>query len=318
MNAEIPSQTERRNVVKGGCLFSVEDVDVQNSEACDCMRPIRELVGKVHSEDCIKLMQAMRAKSVQMVFADTPFNLNKKYNSYKDNLDLSEYMVWTERWISECCRVLKDDGSMFIYNIPRLLVHTAPLLNDRLEFRHWIAWNSNGKPLGNTMQPAHYGILFYTKMRKSKFYDVRAPHVKCRKCKAHIKDYGGKEHLRHPFGYQISDVWNDIHRSRHNCRRIENHPCQLPVHLIERMILMTTDENDIILDTFSGGGSAAVAAKQMGRRYIGCDIDKGYSKAANKKYKNAELSRDPNGAFVSRHLGGIVSMRNVDLAKWKK
>ena len=273
--------------------------------------PLSELVGKVHHTDCITLMKSMRAKSVQTVFADPPFNLNKKYNSYQDNLELDDYMNWTQQWVAEVARVLKDDGSFFLYNIPRLLVQTVPLLNDLLEFRHWIAWNSNGKPLGKTLQPAHYGILYYTKTRQSKFYDVRAPHARCRKCDAYHKDYGGKEHLRHPFGYQVSDVWNDIHRVRHNCRRIDSHPCQLPVHLVERMILMSTDENDIVLDPFSGGGSATMAAKQLGRRYIGCDIDKEYVKAGNDKYREASSTKTPNGAYVL--YGRIASIRNIDL-----
>ena len=276
---------------------------------------ICELVGKVHVRDCIEMMQSIRAGSVQMIFADPPFNLNKKYNLYRDNMEFSEYLAWTEKWVLECCRLLRDDGSLFIYNIPKLLVYTAPILNEKLEFRHWISWNSNGRPLGKTLQPSHYGILFYTKTRESKFYDVRAPHPKCKKCGSFLKDYGGKEHLRHPIGYQVSDVWNDIHRSRHKKYRIENHPCQLPVHLIERLILMTTDNNDIVFDPFCGSGSAAVAAKQMGRRYIGCDIDSEYAKAANQKYKSAVEVKGEAGENVSMHLGQFVSVRDKDLSK---
>lgn len=271
-----------------------------------------ELVGKVHNTDCITLMEAMEDSSVNMIFADPPFNLKKKYKSYQDNLPFNKYMVWTERWLREAARVLRDDGSLFVYNIPRLLIHTTAILNELLEFRHWIAWNSNGRPLGVTLQPSHYGILFYTKSRKSKFYDVRAPHAECRKCGTFLKDYGGKEHLRHPHGYQISDVWNDIHRTRHHCRRIEGHPCQLPVHLIERLILMTTDENDIIFDPFCGGGSAGIAAKQMGRRYIGVDIDPEYCDKAMRRIEEAEETKK-DGIYQSIHLGKTVSVRAVDV-----
>ena len=184
------------------------------------------LLDKVHNTDCIELMRSMPAGSMSMIFADPPFNLNKKYSSYKDNLPFNEYMEWTEEWLTEACRILKPDGSIFVYNIPRLLTYTSAILNELAEFRHWIAWNSNGQPLGKTLQPAHYGILFYTKDRNSKFYDVRAPHKTCRICEAYLKDYGGKEHLRHEFGYQVSDVWDDIHRVRHRSKRIDSHPCQ--------------------------------------------------------------------------------------------
>lgn len=275
------------------------------------------LVNQVHNIDCIELMQSMRSSSVQMIFADPPFNLNKKYTSYRDNLPFEEYIQWTETWLNEAYRILKSDGSLFVYNIPKLLTYTSSILNQFAEFRHWIAWNSNGQPLGKTLQPAHYGILFYTKTRNSKFYDVRAPHKKCRKCDVYLKDYGGKEHLRHEFGYQVSDVWDDIHRIRHNSRRIDAHPCQLPIHLIERMILMTTDENDIVFDPFCGGGSAAVAAKQMGRRYIGSDVDQGYCEAARDRYNKATQTIF-EGSYVSIHLNKIVSMRDIDLRQERK
>ena len=269
-------------------------------------------IGKIHHIDCIKLMSSIPSDSINMIFADPPFNLNKKYKSYKDNLSFDQYIEWTERWLKEACRILKPDGSVFVYNIPRLLIHTVPVFNQYAEFRHWIAWNSNGQPLGKTLQPAHYGILFYTKTKNSKFYDIRTPHKTCRKCKEYLKDYGGKKHLRHPFGYQLSDVWDDIHRVRHNSKRINDHPCQLPVHLIERLILMTTDENDIVMDPFCGSGSAAVAAKQMGRKYIGAEIDIEYCNAAREKMQKAYTVKD-NGVYQSIHLGKVLSVRNIDL-----
>lgn len=274
-------------------------------------QPIRDLVNNVHNIDCIELMRSMRSGSVNIVFADPPFNLNKKYSSYRDNLPFEEYLNWTQAWIAEACRILKPDGSILVYNIPKLLIHTAQILNEHAVFRHWIAWNSNGQPLGKTLQPAHYGILFYTKNKSSKFFDVRAPHKTCRVCKNYLKDYGGKEHLRHPFGYQVSDVWDDIHRVRHNSKRIDAHPCQLPVHLLERIILMTTDENDIVFDPFCGGGSAAVAAKQMGRRYIGAEIDKYYCDVSRNKFNEAKPVKQGE-VYVSVHLGKVVSIRDMD------
>ena len=270
------------------------------------------VMNTVVNDDCIEVMNRMPPESAQLIFADPPFNLDKKYGTYKDNLPFTQYMEWTGEWINAAARILKPDGTILLYNIPKLLTHTAPILNKLCEFRHWIAWNSGGKPLGKTLQPAHYGILFYTKNRRSKFYDVRAPHKKCRKCQAYYTDYGGKEYMRHPFGYQISDVWDDIHRVRHASKRINGHPCQLPVHLIERAILMTTDEDDLVVDPFCGGGSAAVAAKQMGRNYVGMEIDAYYQEQSQAKMDVAEAIK-VGDAYVSMHLGKIVSIRDCDV-----
>lgn len=265
----------------------------------------------VHLGDCLSYMRGLPTDSVDMVFADPPFNLNKNYASYKDNLPLHQYLDWTYQWLEESIRVLKPTGSIFVYNIPKLLTFTAAKLNELAIFRHWIAWNSGGRPLGKTLQPAHYGILLYSKTKDMKFYDVRAPHKRCRVCKEFHTDYGGKEHLRHPFGYLVSDVWDDLHRIRHRKRRIENHPCQLPVPLLERMILMTTDENDVILDPFCGSGTAAVAAMQLGRRYLGVDIDPQYFAATHEKLQNSHPVQE-NGAYCSIYLNKIVSIRDVD------
>ena len=297
-------------------LSSARPLSLIDTDTFEGLRvSVASLVDDIHNVDCIELMRSMPSNSVSVVFADPPFNLSKKYLSYKDNLPYQEYIDWTQEWVAEACRILKPDGSIFVYNIPKLLVDTAAILNDYAHFRHWIAWNSNGQPLGKTLQPAHYGILFYTKSKSGKFYDVRAPHKTCRVCNKFLKDYGGKEHLRHPFGYQVSDVWDDIHRVRHNSKRIDAHPCQLPVHLLERIFLMTTDENDIVFDPFCGGGSAAVATKQMGRKYIGADIDKYYCSVARNKFNSSKPVME-YGCYVSIHLRKIVSIRAVDATEY--
>lgn len=130
-----------------------------------------------------------------------------------------------------------------------------------------------GTPLGKTLLPNHYGILYYVKSPKDyKFNDIRGLHKRCRKCAIILKDYGGKKDQLHQFGPVISDVWSDIHRIRHKKRRDE-HPCQLPEPLLERLLLMSTDEGDIVFDPFIGTGTTAIAAKKLGCRYIGIDLD---------------------------------------------
>ena len=293
-------------------LSVIEEPRIVESDSSPS-RYLDAVLNRVNLEDCLTLMEQLPSGCAQMVFADPPFNLDKKYESYKDKLPLNQYLDWTRDWLTEASRILTPGGTLFLYNIPKLLTYSSAILNELLDFRHWIAWNSGGKPLGKTLQPAHYGILFYTKGRNNaKFYDVRAPHRQCRECQAYAKDYGGKEYMRHPFGTQISDVWDDIHRVRHASKRIAAHPCQLPVHLIERLILMATDAGDIIVDPFCGGGSAAVAAKQMGRQYIGAEIDRRYQEVAQTKLDQARAVTI-GSAYVSLHLGKIVSIRDKDI-----
>jgi len=249
-----------------------------------------------------------------MCFADPPFNLDKKYGTYKDQRAVEDYLAWCERWLRELVRVTKPSGSIFVHNIPKWLTYYAGILNQIAHFRHWIAWDAMSAPLGKTLLPAHYGILFYSKQAKgTKFFEVRAPHKTCRECGAFLKDYGGKKDQMHPFGMLVSDVWTDIHRIRHNKRR-DPHPCQLPIHLLERLILMTTDEGDLVLDPFLGTGTTAIAAKRLSRHYIGVELDPLYTQVARDKLARTQPTRY-EGIPVSLFLGKIQSIRDCDAAK---
>jgi len=122
----------------------------------------------------------------------------------------------------------------------------------------------------------------------------------------------------HPFGPLVSDVWTDIHRIKHNTKR-DPHPCQLPIHLMDRLILMTTDENDIILDPFSGTGTTAIAAKRLGRKYIGFELDKKYVEISQQKLERTEPNYKLGESWVSFYLKDIVTIKNNDwnnLAKY--
>lgn len=268
-------------------------------------------INQILKGDCLKLFKSIPNNSIDCIFADPPFNLNKKYNSHIDKLVETEYLDWCKLWIDECLRVLKDSGFIFLHNIPKWLTFYANFLNYKAVFRHWISWDAMTAPMGKTLQPAHYGILFYSKTNdRSKFNEIRYPHKRDRKGGL-IKDYGGKKNILHPFGPLCSDVWTDIHRIRHSKYRDE-HPCQLPIHLLERIILMSSEENDIILDPFMGTGTTAIASKRLGRNFIGFEKDKKYCEIANKKVKSENFLSKIGEYWVSFYLNEIVSLREKD------
>jgi len=262
--------------------------------------------------DCLKIMRDIPDNSIDLTFADPPFNLKKKYNGYKDNKSFDMYLQWCKQWITEMVRITKPTGSILVHNIPKRLTYFAQYLNEIAFFKHWIAWNAPSGPMGKSMQPAHYGILYYSKTKKeNKFYEIRSPHKRCRKCSYLIKDYGGKKNKLHPFGPLISDVWMDIHRIKHNKYR-DKHPCQLPIHLLERIILMCTDEKDVVLDPFVGTGTSVIAAKRLGRKYIGIDIDEEYVNITESKLSKELPNSKIDNVWVSTYLKEIVRLRHKD------
>ncbi len=276
---------------------------------------IDEFINKVIQGDAIEVMRQIPDNSVNVTFADPPFNLKKKYNGYKDSKEFHEYLEWSKQWISEMVRITKPTGSIFIHNIPKWLTYYAGFLNEIAYFKHWISWDAHTAPMGKSLQPSHYGILYYVKdLKKAKFYEIRYPHKRCRKCNYLLKDYGGKKASLHPFGPLVSDVWTDIHRIKHNKYRDE-HPCQLPIHLLERIILMSTDENDIVLDPFVGTGTTVIAAKRLGRKFIGIDIDEKYVNITKNKLSKELANSKIDDIWVSFYLNEIVTIRDKD---WEK
>lgn len=272
-------------------------------------------VNKVLLGDCLELFKHIPDNSVDVTFADPPFNLKKNYTNYKDSLEVKEYISWCKKWIFEMVRVTKPTGSIFVHNIPKWLTYYASYLNELANFKHWITWDAPTAPMGRSLQPAHYGILFYSKEQtRTKIYELRHPHKRDRKQGYLWKDYGGKKDLLHPFGPLVSDVWTDIHRIKHNSKR-DKHPCQLPIHLMDRLILMTTDENDIVLDPFIGTGTTAISAKRLGRKYIGFELDDKYVRITQEKLEQALPNYKIQNVWVSFYLGDIVTIRNDD---WKE
>lgn len=273
---------------------------------------LTKYLNRIKTGDCLNLLRKIPDESIDVTFADPPFNLKKKYSKYQDSLEFRDYLDWCDKWIGEMIRVTKPSGAIFIHNIPKWLSFYVHLLNDRADFKHWIAWNAPTSPMGKSLQPGHYGILFYVKNSKqAKINQIRMPHERERKSAYLRKDYGGKKAGLHPFGPLISDVWTDIHRVKHNKYRDE-HPCQLPIPLLERLILMTTDQGDIVLDPFVGTGTTAVAAKKLGRNYIGFDLDKKYKQISENNLKKVKSDSRIDEFWVSFHLGEVRTLRNQD------
>lgn len=279
---------------------------------------LEKYINKIIQSDCLILFEDIPDNSIDVTFADPPFNLKKKYSKYHDSLEFQQYLNWCEKWIKEIIRVTKPTGSIFIHNIPRWLTYYARFLNNLADFKHWISWDAPTSPMGKTLQPAHYGVLFYAKdAKRIKFYEIRYPHKRCRKCGYLLKDYGGKKETLHPFGPLASDVWTDIHRIKHNKYR-DSHPCQLPMHLLERIILMSSDEGDIVLDPFMGTGTTAIAAKRLGRKYIGFDIDEKYINITERKLEQDNTKSKIGSVWVSFFLNEVITIRDKDWGELSK
>lgn len=231
-------------------------------------------LGKLYRGDCLELMASMASGTVDTVFADPPFNLGKDYGKFvNDSMVENEYLTWSLSWVKECVRVLKPGGTIFIWNLPKWNVHLGHFLSEQgMTFRHWITVDIKySLPIPGRLYPSHYSLLYYTKGKPNRFSRPRIPISKCRHCGGDIKDYGGHRNKLNPLGLNLTDVWLDISPVRHRTTktRFAN---QLPEKILQRVLDISTIEDDLVFDPFGGSGTTFAVAEAMQRRWLGSEL----------------------------------------------
>lgn len=232
-------------------------------------------LGYLYEGDCVEILATLESDSVDLVFADPPFNLNKLYPSnIDDDLKAETYLLWSQEWLSECIRVLKPGGSLFLWNLPKWNSALSDYLSGRLMFRNWIGVDLKFSfPINGRLYPSHYSLLYYVKGAKpNTFHPDRLPMPTCRKCYNELKDYGGYKHKMNPLGINLTDIWTDIPPVRHAKYKRRTGANELSLKLLDRIIELATNVNDVVLDPFGGSGTTYMAAELKGRRWIGCEL----------------------------------------------
>lgn len=262
---------------------------------------LRTKFGVLYEGDCLDIMRGMPSDTVDLFFADPPFNLGKDYGaSAPDNHDAEVYLSWCEDWLSEGVRILKPGGSLFIYNLPRWNIPIGAFLRRQLVFRHWIAIEMKaGLPIAGRLYPAHYSLLYFTKgSRPSTFTPPRVPMPTCRHCGGEIPDYGGYKDKMNPLGLNLSDVWSDIAPVRHS--RFKNRAAnELSLKLMDRVLDIGSKEGDLVFDPFGGAGTTFVASELKHRHWLGCEIST--CDAIVERFRDLA----PDRANLQRHRSGL-------------
>jgi site-specific DNA-methyltransferase (adenine-specific) len=276
--------------------------------------------GQLYQGDCISLLNSIEDETFDVVFADPPFNLNKLYPSgMDDNISHLEYIDWCQKWIDGCIRTLKPGGSLFLWNIPKWNTYFSEYLNQRLNFRHWIATDVKfSLPIQSKLYPSHYSLLYYIKGEKPKTYHAdRLPMETCPKCYGDIKDYGGYKDKMNPKGVNMSDVWYDIPPVRHAKYKGRSGANELSIKLLDRVIEMSSDPGDHIFDPFGGSGTTYIVAEMKKRKWTGVelgpidDITKRFANIQNETEYLEKLRKGYNKLFLDK-----VKAKRVEKGIW--
>lgn len=235
----------------------------------------RTALGALYHGDCLSLLPQLEADSVDLIFADPPFNLGKSYASgMNDAVPTERYLSWCKQWVEECVRVLKPGGSFFLYNLPKWNVALGAFLNGRLTFRHLIAIEMTYTlPIAGRLYPSHYSLLYYCKGPKPNVFSPdRVAMATCPHCYQELKDYGGYKDKMNPEGVSLSDVWKDIPPVRHRKFKRRDDANELSIKLLDRVITLASRPGDVVLDPFGGSGSTYAVAELKGRKWLGIEL----------------------------------------------
>lgn len=232
---------------------------------------------KIINGEAIEELKKIESNSIDLVVADPPYNLNKNYGNKSDSKSFDDYIDFTQQWLKEATRVLKPTGTIYVFMGFRFISYLYKVMekDNNLLFNNWICWyytQGIGKKKG--FSPRHDDILMFTKSPKYKFNldAIRIPQ----------KFYRSVNNMR---GANPGDVWEFSHI--HYCQdNRQNHPTQKPEGLIERMVLASSDEGDIVLDPFSGSGTTLRVCQQLNRNAIGVELNEEYVEMTKERLSN--------------------------------
>lgn len=259
-----------------------------SSSAQKQMKPIYcQKNGILFTQDSIHWLKTIRSESIDLVFADPPYNINK---ADWDRFDSQEaYIAWSLQWIKEVARILKSSGSLYICGFSEILADLKHPAMEYFSAAKWLVWFYKNKAnLGNDWGRSHESILH---LRKSKDFKLNVDNVRI-PYGAHTLKYplhpqadtsqyaNGKKPANlwhpHPMGAKPKDVF-EIPTLCNGMPEKTKHPTQKPEELLRRIVLSASCASDIVLDPFSGSGTTIVVAEQLNRRWIGCDNNTEYN-----------------------------------------
>jgi len=242
--------------------------------------------------DSLLLLPTLQSESAQIILADPPYNIGKDFGNDSDKKPMDEYLSWCDKWIKECLRILKPNGTMFIYGFSEILA----LITARIPFsihRRWLIWHYTNKNVASLhfWQRSHESILVLWKEDKVFNRDaVREPYTD-----GFLKGAAGKKraatkgrfsdgktettYTAHPAGALPRDVIKvpALAGGAGISERVD-HPTQKPLALCETLLKSCQQPEGIVLVPFAGSGSECVAAKKFNLPFVGIELNPDYVK----------------------------------------
>jgi DNA modification methylase len=253
--------------------------------------------------DCLEHLAALPAGCVDLAFADPPFNIGYEYDVYRDRRARDEYLKWTDRWLAAVKRALKPDGSFYVAIGDEYAAEMKVRLDALgLTMRNWIVWHYTfGVNCTRKFNRSHAHIFYYVADPKHFTFNAKAVRVPS----ARQTTYADRR--ANPAGKLPDDTWVLRPQEEERCFSPEGdtwyvarvcgtfkerteHPCQMPEAVLERIVKVSSDPNDLVLDPFAGSGTTLATAKRLGRRYLGIELSESYAERVRERLQSVEAA----------------------------
>ena len=277
--------------------------------------------------DCVEILAGMEGGSVDLIFADPPYNIGKRFGDFVDCWpSIPDYAAWCNEWLGECLRVLGPTGSMYVMTSTQAMPYVDILLRDQIHIQSRIVWHydSSGVQAKNYFGSLYEPILHCVKDKKNYTFNSSDILVEARAgAVRNLIDY--RKDVPTPYNNKKvpGNAWY-IPRVRYRMPEYEEHPTQKPEALLERIILANSNPGDLVLDPFGGSFTTCAVAQRLNRRSVGIETQSDFVKiglrrlgisthfngeelqAPDKSYQRKDLHKDRESGKIAGLFDGAV------------
>jgi len=257
---------------------------------------------KIIHGDAIEALEKLPNDSMDLIFADPPYNIGKNFNGHKDKWATDEdYLNWCYKWLDLCVQKLKPNGSFYVMTATQFMPYFDIFLRKKLDILSRLVWyyDSSGvqakKYYGSMYEP----ILFCVKDKNNYTFNTDNILVEAKTgAKRKLIDYRKSIPTVYNSKKVPGNVW-EFARVRYRMDEYENHPTQKPIALLERIIKASSNKGDLVLDPFSGTFTTCFIAKELGRNSIGIELQDAYVKIG---LRRLQLAKDFKGEKLQKEI----------------
>jgi len=257
---------------------------------------------KIIHGDALQVLKEISDNSIDLIFADPPYNIGKNFNGQKDKWDTEEnYLNWCYKWLDLCIKKLKPSGSLYVMTATQFMPFFDIYLREKLFILSRLVWyyDSSGVQAKNYYGSMYEPILFCVKDKNNYTFNTNDILVEAKTgAKRKLIDYRKTVPTIYNSEKVPGNVW-EFSRVRYRMDEYENHPTQKPIALLERIIKASSNTEDLVMDPFSGTFTTCYVAKELGRNSIGIELQDEYIKIG---LRRLQLANEFNGEKLQKEI----------------